>query len=98
MQASIERRDGGVAISGPLTFASVAELYGSGTGELPAGDIEIDLRGVTQVDSAGLALLVEWQKRARRNGATISLRQAPSQLLELIRVCGLRAVFAAGER
>ncbi len=98
MQASVERRDGGVAIIGPLTFASVAELYEAGTAELPAGDIDIDLSGVTKVDSAGLALLVEWQKRARRSGAAISLRQAPKQLLELIRVSGLRSVFGAGQR
>lgn len=98
MQASVKRHDGGVAVSGPLTFASVSELYESGTRELPAGDIEVDLSGVTQVDSAGLALLVEWQRQARGKGAAISLRQAPSQLLELIRVSGLRAVFAVGER
>ena len=48
--------------------------------------IEIDLGGVENTDSAGLALLVEWAAWARREGRKLVLNNVPSQALALARI------------
>ena len=76
-------------LSGPLTFESVPELHRemeqrlAGVGPITA----IDLSAVTAVDSAGLALLLEWQSRQRRRGRELTMSQAPSSLLRLAELC-----------
>ena len=48
--------------------------------------IEIDLSGVENTDSAGLALLVEWAAWARREGRKLVLHNVPAQALALARI------------
>jgi phospholipid transport system transporter-binding protein len=48
---------------------------------------QIDLAGVTTIDSAGLALLLEWQSRAHAAGRELTVRNAPDGLLRLARLC-----------
>ncbi|HEX7966165.1 MAG TPA: STAS domain-containing protein [Gammaproteobacteria bacterium] len=48
--------------------------------------LELDLTGVESTDSAGLALLVEWVARARRDKRKLSFRQVPEQALALAKI------------
>ena len=79
--------DGHLRLSGELTFESVPSLWReverrqSDFGSVGA----IDLSGITAADSAGLALLLEWQ--ARRRGGPLSVLQAPGGLLRLAGLC-----------
>ena len=81
--------DGRASLAGPLTFETVARLFRamekSAPGEPPPE--QIDLAGVTTIDSAGLALLLEWQSRARAAGRELTVRNAPDGLLRLARLC-----------
>lgn len=81
--------DGRASLGGPLTFETVARLFRamekSAPGEPPPQ--QIDLAGVTTIDSAGLALLLEWQSRARAAGRELTVRNAPDGLLRLARLC-----------
>ncbi len=53
-------------VGGELTFQTVPGLYRESAGWFAGeGELVIDLAAVTRADSAGLALLVEWLKRAR---------------------------------
>lgn len=85
----IEFHDGRAAISGPLSFESVPGLFRSleqrAAGETPVRTIDLD--GVTAADSAGLALLLEWQARARSDGRELAVCNAPDSLLSLARLC-----------
>lgn len=72
-----------------LSFERAARGYARAD-ELIA-DGHIDLSAVTQVDSAGIALLLEMARRARRRGAALEFVQAPPQLR------GLLAFFGVGE-
>lgn len=65
------------ALSGALTWSNVGQVLLE-PGLLRAG--RVDLSGVTQVDSAGIALLLELQRKATARGATLSLLHAPAQL------------------
>jgi len=77
--------DGGIRLGGRLTFGTCSALYRElerlGEHETAAGPV--DLSGVVEVDSAGLALLLEWQARQRRNGRRLALHDAPQSLLSL---------------
>ena len=48
--------------------------------------IQLDLSGVQSADSAGLALLVEWTGRAKREKRKLSIVNAPNQAVALARI------------
>jgi phospholipid transport system transporter-binding protein len=85
-------------VSGPLTFASVPDLYAASRAWFAGGsDMVIDLAQVTQADSAGLALLIEWLRQARQAGAPLTFSNIPPQMLVLIRVNGLQDTLLNGK-
>ena len=91
----IAARDNGVVeVSGQLTFQSVPQfLAGSDQWWQGSGKITIDMHGVTLADSAGLALMIEWQQLARAAGREIVFIHMPEQMRDLIQVNGLQQVF-----
>lgn len=86
------------AVSGPLTFDSVPALYAASRAWFAGKDaMTIDLADVSTADSAGLALLIEWLRAARKTGAPLQFSNIPSQMLELIRVNGLQDTLINGQ-
>lgn len=82
-------------LEGELGFATVpAILAHPGADISGTADIEVDLRGVTRADSAGLALLVEWLRESERAGQRIAFVNVPPQLLSIARVCGLDRILS----
>lgn len=83
-------------VRGDLTFATVdawltlPEKWSPGT-----GPITIDLAEVSKTDSAALALMIEWQRRARALRRPLIFKNTPAKLQDLIRVSGLSALFSA---
>lgn len=89
------RPDGTVELSGALTFETVPRFFAqSGAWFNGAGAITVNLKNVTRVDSAGVALLLEWRERTRAAGRELSFTDLPEQLRHMIRVSGLDAAFA----
>jgi phospholipid transport system transporter-binding protein len=70
-------------VSGPLTLATVNALVEGGTSRVAAEDRVVDLAGVTQVDSAALALLLSWLRAAHGAGRRLSFEHAPTALASL---------------
>lgn len=87
--------DGGtIRIEGELGFQNVAELNPQGQALIAsATSLEFDLAGVVRVDSAGLALLVEWMRNAQTSGKSIRFLNVPPQMLAIARVSGLDQVL-----
>ena len=81
--------DGTVRLNGELTFESVPLLYREMERRLPSsGPLRtIDLQGISRADSAGLALLLEWQSHQRRRGREMAILNAPSNLIRLAGLC-----------
>jgi phospholipid transport system transporter-binding protein len=69
-KAAIRHENGLFRVSGELGFGTVLGLLEQSRGLFAqAGEsIEIELSAVERVDSAGLALLIEWMREARRRG------------------------------
>ena len=81
--------DGRVHLRGPLTFDTCTWLYRTMQRHLDRKQLpqEIDLSGISTADSAGLALLLEWQSICQKAGAPLSVSGAPDSLVALARLC-----------
>ncbi|MEK6749344.1 MAG: STAS domain-containing protein [Pseudomonadota bacterium] len=95
-QASLQTLAAGqVAVRGELTFYSVPELLRDSKEVFTRGQsIVIDLAGVTRSDSAGIALVLEWLRSARRQRAELRFVNVPEQMQALARVGGVDALLA----
>ncbi len=95
MSAHLEQvGDGVFRLSGVLTFDTVGALWAGESSRLAgSGALELDLSTVERTDSAGLALLVEWNRQVRRAGGSLILRQPPEQLLAFARVSGVEGAL-----
>ena len=82
-------------LQAPLQFATVAHLRARGLALIDAAgeELTLDLSSVPAVDSAGLALLIEWLARARAASKRLRYRQPPATLLALARLSDVEALL-----
>ena len=74
-------------VSGVLDATTVGDLLKQSRDHFAnAGPLEIDLTGVSEADSAGLALLIEWVRMAKEAGSTIRFDHVPGQISALARI------------
>lgn len=72
------------ALAGELDFQTVASLLPEGNRMLAGeGPLDLDLVGVREANSAGLALLLEWIDLAGRRGRPLRLYNLPESLVHL---------------
>jgi len=58
-------------------------------------EVELDLSAVSHVDSAGLAVLLTWIERARRDGRVLRYRSIPAQLRGIARISAVEEMLQA---
>ena len=93
--ALTETGNGRWLLEGDLSFASVPAVLKLSARDLTASrEIQVDLKGVTRADSAGLALLVEWLRESERAGKVITFSNVPKQLLAIAMLCGLDEILS----
>ena len=92
--------EGGYRLQAPLLFATVPPLRPQGVKliEAAGGELRMDLSGVSAVDSAGLALLIDWLACARGAGKRLFYVRVPSALMALARLSEVAPLLAEGER
>ena len=60
-------RDGNkLVVQGPVTIDNVVEITQQGAVLLDENDLIVDLKNVTEVDSAIVSMLLEWLRNARQ--------------------------------
>lgn len=93
-EASAERDGDTVHVHGELDFDSVAHLWET-TGSLFRAEPihRIDLSGVQRSNSAGVALMVEWLRQARRRQWPLAFVNIPPQMRAIIEVAELETVL-----
>lgn len=85
----IKENNGHFVIDGDLTFATIDKQTLKSFSFLKAAkEITIDLSRVSNTDSAGLALMIEWIKYSRHNRTQLSFKNIPEQLLNLAKLSG----------
>jgi phospholipid transport system transporter-binding protein len=97
----IEHREGCYWLSGSVTMSNASALREDGLrqfaaaglkggqiggGQIKGGQIEIDLSGVTEVDSSAISLLFEWERQLARKGTGVRLRNLGPNLRSLASV------------
>ena len=83
-----------VQLSGELDAATVPRRLRESENWFESGEeTVIDLSGVKRVDSAGVALLLEWVRDAHANQASLSFINAPAQMRAIIDFCALNDVI-----
>lgn len=82
--------DGRLLLTGELSMGTVPILLKQGyLQDRSDAEIRVDLQGVERADSAGVALLIEWQRTASRQQRRISFQNIPPQMLAIARLSGV---------
>ncbi len=92
--------DGMLVLNGALGFGDVPDLWDQSWPllEAAAGDtVQVDLRGIERIDSAGLVLLLGWAGWAHRLSKSIRFLNPPQQLLRLARANNLQQMLGFKE-
>ena len=85
--------DSGYDLIGSLTYETVPKLFGQITLEYTKST-SLSLRKVKRIDSAGLALLIEWSCLAKKQNRQLVLKDIPVSLRSMIDVGGLEEVLS----
>ena len=87
--------DGHFELSGDVGFADAARLLAEGDSAFASLDgVEVDLARVARVDSAGLALLIEWSLSARAAGRALRYRNIPPAVASLAGISEVEELLA----
>lgn len=94
MAANLTVGDGGWSVTGELSFNTVPVLYEQARGafatRLPDS---VDLVGVERVDSAGVALMLEWIRTLKAHGRSLKFRNIPPHMASIAELCGVGHLF-----
>ena len=94
MSLHVEHRGDILVLSGQLDHGGAASaLQAARAWATGTGALRVELGGVDRCESAGVALLLEWLRLARRQGSTLQLLNPPAQLRALVRFFDLEAIL-----
>jgi len=91
--------DGRFALTGEMSFDSAERILKAS--EKPFEEhtqLEIDLSGVTESDSAGLALLLEWVTWANHTVREIRFVGMPERVMAIAKTTEVDGLLSRGER
>jgi anti-sigma B factor antagonist len=85
-----------LAVSGDLDISGVEDFLAQANRLLEADAhlIDVDLGGVTFLDSSGLGALVRLQKRVTEDGRELRLANVPRAVSRVLALTGLTDLFA----
>lgn len=93
MQTSeIKREHNHITLSGALTVKTARELFNQ-TPQFDGEELNVNLDGIREVDSAGLALLLHWSNMANAASSNLTFTNPPTQLREIAKIMGLETLF-----
>ena len=82
-------------VQGPVTIATVSALLVEARVLLAQGVAVLDFEGVTEVDSAALALALECLREARRRKLALSLANLPEAMQHLAELYAVSELLQA---
>lgn len=85
----VERSGDTIVVAGRLDFTTAADALEAVSEQLQSSKTDqiIDMAGVTQSNSAGLAVMIEWLAIARRADQQITFQNIPDSLRQISTVC-----------
>jgi phospholipid transport system transporter-binding protein len=79
-----------------ITNANAGDLLAEGAAAIARGELAFDLSAVAEVDSAAVALLLEWQRPALARGGRLILSAVPADIDSLARLYGVDSLLDLG--
>lgn len=76
-------------VSGDVLMDNANTILSQSNAFEMVGDLEVDFSAVTDVDTAALSLVMEWQRRALASNCTISFANLPENLSSLAALYGV---------
>ncbi|MDO8775434.1 MAG: STAS domain-containing protein [Burkholderiaceae bacterium] len=97
MAVTVERAEGGlcrIAVEGEMTIYAAQALKDELLAPLAQCEtVELDLSGVSEIDSAGLQLLIMAKAEAQERGKVLSITGHSQAVLEILDLCDLEGFF-----
>jgi phospholipid transport system transporter-binding protein len=91
--------DGKLQVRGALTFATARRAREEGMNVLAASEareLEVDCRGITASDSAGLTVLLDWLALAKKQGRSLRFLNLPQGLLAIAKISEVDGLLQRG--
>ncbi len=85
----IRREGDSLILEGPVTLDTVPGLVAAAEEHLWQGARVVDFRTVTEVDSAAVALALEWLRRSAESRSGLRLANLPAPMLNLAKLYGV---------
>jgi phospholipid transport system transporter-binding protein len=85
----IRREGDSLILEGAVTLDTVPALIGAAEENLRQGVRVVDFRDVTEVDSAAVALALEWLRRAAEGKTALRLVNLPPAMQNLAKLYGV---------
>ncbi len=87
--------EGRFLLTGDLDFDDVPQLLDASAAMFAheGARLVMDLSGVRRTTSVGLALMVEWLRRARHTNKSIEFHNVPAQMLSMAKISGLDGIL-----
>jgi phospholipid transport system transporter-binding protein len=81
-------------LTGDLVIGAVTSLLNQANALFTQhGQVIIDFKDVPRVDSAGLALLLEWVEWSRSNGTSIQFENVPEALIRIAKLSNVEGML-----
>jgi phospholipid transport system transporter-binding protein len=87
--------NGRCTLDGAVTIENAEAVLAEGSPIVAAGDVTIDLAGVTEVDSSAVSILLEWRRAAARSKHTVRYTNLPGNLASLATLYGVSEFLSA---
>jgi len=82
-------------LSGSVTIATASQILAKARDHWPESGVStIDFTGVTEADSAALALIFKWQRDSARRDRKIRCINIPANVVALARLYGVEELIA----
>lgn len=97
IKTSVRLSDKGLDLTGELTFSTASSLLAKGSSlldKITVNPLLINLDKVSRLDSAGIALLLEWKRDADKKDQQFLLGGTKEQATSLIETYKLQALFS----
>ena len=91
----IRREGDSLILEGAVTLETVPRLVAAADELFRQGARIVDFRGVTEVDSAAVALALEWLRRAHDAGTGLQLANLPDAMENLAKLYGVSELLQA---
>ena len=86
--------DGRWVLAGPLTIDNVAGVLAASVAVPLPPTGRVDLKGIDPVDSAGVAIMLEWKRRAVAEGIELTFENVPPSMASLAELYGVDGLLS----